>query len=242
MTKISDLRWRSALVEGFAVLLGITLAFSIDAWWDLRSQRLESAAYLYATRTELEANRRLIVQDLETIESWIAESAGYLNNVVAKGANPSYDAVRTMVWRTGPNQISPLLRAAIDDLISSGGVTLVESPELRRSIAQYIRVMERDAGEQEDVRQAFIQSVLPYHLEHASFAEYEWEEYVGVPATDTTFELDREAFVENRSYANLLISRMLGYANLRDSHKAVLANIDATLSLIDDLGFDGESE
>ncbi len=239
MTKISDLRWRSALLEGFAVLVGIVLAFAIDAWWDLRNQRIEGAANLHATRTELEANRQLIVEDLETIKGWIVESEGYLNDVVATGADPSDDAIRMMVWETGPNQITPLLRATLDDLVSSGGITLIESAELRRSIAQYIRAVEHDAGEQEDVRQAFIEFVLPYHLEHASFAEYDWEEYVGVAATDTTFELDREAFVENRDYANLLISRMLGYANLRDSHNSVLRSIDATLSLMNELGYAG---
>ena len=125
-------------------------------------------------------------------------------------------------------------------MVSSGGITLIESAELRRSIAQYIRAVEHDSGEQEDVRQAFLAFVLPYHLEHASFTEYDWEEYVGVATSDTTFELDQEAFVENRDYANLLISRMLGYGNLRDSHNAVLRNIDTTLSLMSELGHSGE--
>ena len=79
MTNVSDLRWRSALLEGFAVLVGIILAFSIDAWWDLRNQQIEGAAYLHATRTELEAKRQLIVEELETIGAWIAESECYLN-------------------------------------------------------------------------------------------------------------------------------------------------------------------
>ena len=92
------------------------------------------------------------------------------------------------------------------------------------------------------MRQAWIEFVLPYHLEHASFTEFDWEEYVGGFASVTTFELDQDAFVDNSDYANLLISRILGYANLRDSHNAVLTNIDATLSLMNELGYAGDSQ
>jgi len=42
MEGIGELKWRSAVVEGFAVLVGILLAFTIDAWWDQRSQQAEA--------------------------------------------------------------------------------------------------------------------------------------------------------------------------------------------------------
>jgi hypothetical protein len=230
---LSELRWRSALLEGTAVLLGILAAFGIDAWWDIESQQQDLQSYLTATRTELESNRELIFEDFQSLDAWTEQGKRYLDEVVAPAANPSYEEVREMVWETGPNQTTPLLRAAVDDLVSSGGISLIESAELRRSIARYIRALDRDAEEQEDVRQNFRQFVLPYHIEHASFSDYDWEQAVGVEQSDTTFELDLDAFVASRDYANRLVSRLLGYSNLRDTHDAVLKSIDETLRLLE---------
>jgi hypothetical protein len=229
----SELRWRSALLEGVAVLLGILAAFSIDAWWDLRSEQQDRRSYLVAIATELEANRELILEDFESLDAWIEQGTQFLDDVVALDANPTYDEVRNMVWETGPNQTTPLLRAAVDDLVSSGGISLIESAELRRSIARYIRALDRDADEQEDVRLNFQQFVLPYHIDHVSFADYNWEQAIGVEESETSFELDLDAFVENRDYANRLISRMLGYSNLRETHGDLLVAIDETLQLLE---------
>jgi hypothetical protein len=230
---LNELRWRSALLEGFAVLLGILAAFSIDAWWDLRSEQQDRRSYLVAITTELEANRELVLEDIRSLDAWIEQGKGFLDEVVAVGANPSYDEVRNMVWETGPNQTTPLLRAAVDDLVSSGGISLIESAELRRSIARYVRALDRDADEQEDVRLNFQQFVLPYHIDHVSFADYDWEQAIGVEESDTSFDLDFDAFVENRDYANRLVSRILGYSNLRETHGNVLVAIEETLQLLE---------
>lgn len=235
MVDSRELKWRSALLEGFAVMVGILLAFSIDAWWDLRTQREEAHAYLEAVRTELLENREILNEDLEMLRKWVSESEGFLNRVVAPNASPSYDEVREMVWQIGPDQTIPLLRVAVDDLISSGGVKGIDSAKLRRALAGYVRALDHDASEQDGVRQVFDRFVLPYHLDNGSFTEFEWEGYAEVDQSPVTFQLDPDAFVANRRYANLLISRMLGYSNLRDSHRDVVEEIDGTLALIDEL-------
>ena len=232
MTPGSTLQWRSALLEGFAVLVGILLAFSIDAWWDLRSQRLEGRSYLAAMRTELIANQSLVEEDLDSLRRWVDESRGFLETVVAPGAQPSYDEVSRMVWLTGPYRTHPLPRAALDDLISSGGFQSIENAELRRALASYQRALERDALEQEDVRDLFQQFVQLYHIEEGSFTEFPWEPYAEVPESAVTFRLPVEAFASNRVYANILIVRILDYSNLRESHREVLRQIDGSLQLM----------
>lgn len=215
------------------MLLGILLAFSIDAWWDLRTQNEEARAYVAAIRTELQANQEALGEELATISAWVSESEWYLNNVVSPDASPKYDQVREMVWKTGPDRTVPLARAAIDDLISSGGFQVIDSPRLRRSIADYIRALDEDADELQDVRDSFNQFIYPYHIQEGSFAEYDWEAYSELPESPVAFELNVQAFANNRVYANLLISRILEYSNLRDSHRNVLEKIEAVLALID---------
>jgi hypothetical protein len=229
-----DLKWKAAVLDGFAVLIGILLAFAIDAWWDLRSQNEEAQAYLDALETELLENRRIIDGDIELLRIWVAESHSYLEDVVSPSANPSYDQVERMVWRTGPAQTTPLLRAALDDLKSSGGLQSIKFAELRHAIADYDRKLDRDASELDDVRDNFREYILQYHIEYGSFTEFEWEEYAGVEESIASFEVDAEAFAANRTYANLLIVRILNYSNLRDTHLEVQEQIDRVLGLIPD--------
>ena len=233
MVAIKELRWRSALLEGFAVLVAILLAFGIDAWWDIRSERAEARAYIEAMRTELIANRETLREELDVLRGWMAESEQFLNTVVAPDASPSYDEVRKMVWETGPYRTTPLARAALDDLISSGGFQVIESAELRRVLADYERSLDRDAGEQQDIREFFNRFVLPYHVSQGSYTEFDWEEYAEIQESPVVFPFDVEAFVGNRTYANLLIARILEYANLRDAHRDVLEKIDQALALVD---------
>lgn len=232
MSENRDLKWRPAVLDGFAVLVGILLAFAIDAWWDLRNQDEEARSYLQALEAELIDNRRIIDRDFQFLQGWVIESRAFLEDVVSPEANPSYDRVSEMVWKTGPNQTTPLLRAAVDDLTSSGGLQTIRSAKLRRAIAQYVRTLESDAGELDDLRNNFREYVLQYHIEHGSFTEFSWEEYAGVEESSVSFELDYDAFAANRAYANLLIVRILNFSNLRDSHREVQAQIDQVLAQI----------
>ena len=234
MSPNQELKWRSAVLDGFAVLVAILLAFSIDAWWDLRIQDEEARAYLEALETELIENRKIIDRDFETLRNWVAQSRTFLEDVVSPKAEPSDEQVRRMVWETGPEQTTPLLRAAVDDLKSSGGLQAIRSAELRRAIAEYVRELDRDASELDDLRNNFREYVLQYHIQYGSFTEFDWEEYAEVDESLVSFELDREAFAANRTYANLLIVRILNYSNLRDTHREVRAQIDRVLTLISD--------
>lgn len=233
MAESGELRWRSALLEGIAVLVAILVAFSIDAWWDVRSQRVEASEYLEAIQTELLANRELLNSQLETLRRWMVESETFLNTGVAPGASPSYDQVSQMIWDTSPNRTRPVARAALDDLISSGGFRVIDSAELRRALADYERSLTRDTEQQDDVRVHHNRLVSPYHVGRGSFTEVPWEELVGLPESPVTFPLKVENFVGSREYANLLIVRILEYHDVRVAHAEVLEKIDKALGLLD---------
>ena len=219
-------------MDGFAVLIGILLAFAIDAWWDLRSQDEEAQAYLAALETELLENRRIIDEDLEDLRSWIAASRSFLEDVVSPSAKPSNEQVERMVWETGPWQTTPLLTAALEDLKSSGGLPSIESAELRRAIADYDRKLDRDVSQLNFMRDNFREYILQYHIQHSSFTETGWEGLAEVEESLVSFEMDTEAFAANRTYANLLILRILGYSSLRGTRVEVQTQIDRVLALI----------
>jgi hypothetical protein len=234
MARLRNIEWYRLGIEAAAIVVSILLAFWIDAWWDLRSQGEEARAYLAALETELLENRRIIDGDLEDLRSWVADSRSFLEEVVSPSAEPSNEQVKRMIWETAPRQTTPLLTAALEDLKSSGGLPAIESAELRRAIADYDRRLDRVASQLDFVSDNFREYILQYHIQHSSFTESGWEEVAEVEESLASFEFDTEAFAANRTYANLLILRILGYSGLRGAHIEVQTQIERVLALIRD--------
>ena len=110
----------------------------------------------------------------------------------------------------------------------------MEAPELRRALADYLRALDNDGSELEDVRDFFNLHILPYHIAEGSFTEFDWEAGLGLPESPVTFEMNTAAFAGNRVYANLLISRILEFGNLINAHRVLIDRIDVVLELMED--------
>ena len=202
------LRWRSALLEGMAVLLGILTAFAIDAAWDTRQERQRVESYLTSLVSELEANQNLIESDLERLREQMAATQAYIVDVVADPQGPvSQDSIRGMVSSMGPIRIQPAQRAAFDDLVS-GGLQAIEDGDIRRLILTYGQALDLDAIRQQSAQDWFENRAQPYDEAEADL--------IGMRAiygsgwagrNDVRFEIDPAAFVRNRRYGNLLAAR-----------------------------------
>lgn len=226
--------WVKALIEGGAVLAGILIAFGIDAGWDIRSERERERSYLVAVREELEGNRMLFQQDIIQLETWIKASYEHLTNIAAsRVAAADRNEILEMAWLTGPDRTSPPARAALDDLVSSGGFQILRSSELRRNLADYQRALERDREQHQVIREYFYRDVQPYHISHGSFVDFPMGERFGLDVADADFEVDPARFVSNRTYANLLVVRILEFRNLQGTHRDVLARIETVLTILE---------
>jgi len=84
MALMETLRWRSAVVEGFAVLVGILLAFGIDAAWDARAGGLSQIESVPLRRALSEYQRSLV--DDEVRQAAIITNFGRIRDyTVAEG-------------------------------------------------------------------------------------------------------------------------------------------------------------
>jgi hypothetical protein len=83
------------------------------------------------------------------------------------------------------------------------------------------------------VRDYFFNDVQTYHIAHGSFVDFDLGPGVDIDVSSIDFELDRAAFVANRTYANMLVVRILEFRNARNTHQAVIDRIDEVLTLVD---------
>ncbi len=69
----SEVRWRAIVVESMAVVASILLAFGIDAYWELRQERLAELEAMDALFIEMRGNRDSLAERIQRNE----ESAEY---------------------------------------------------------------------------------------------------------------------------------------------------------------------
>lgn len=230
--------WRHALLSGLGALVGILLAFGIDAWWDFRSDRGREAAYLDALRGEMVANRVSLTEHMRSRTEAIAIMRHYVETVSATDPRSgSLDTVTVMLTHIAPYFDYAPQRAALDDLVGSGGLQLIGSDSLRRALAAYEQALVLDRSMQDDLMTVWRMQISPYLTLHANWpVTTRINPRVAPDAKprdmDYPFVADLEAFYGNRTYANLLMVRMLTEQRVRRRQQEVILRIDALLSLL----------
>ena len=225
-------RWTGLLLEGLAVLIGVLLAFGVEAYGVHRQDRASEAAYIAALELELGANAQIVDDGLASTEERLAEASHYLLEVVHAPDDGRISApeVNQILRDISPFRATSYQRGALDDLLASGGLELVRSEDTRRAVLVYARVLEQEGIRQQAALDFWERQMSPYYYEHASFYDFlGWAERGGRPLPDA---LDIGAFVGARAYSNLLIERRVRDTNLRRAREALAAQIDSVLTLL----------
>ena len=232
---VQSLSWRSAFLQGLGVLLGILIAFGIDAAWDTRQDEERASNYLDALGSELETNRERYEGYLRELAAGVAEDAAGIRDIVF--ADGAVTSGQILEWQTGGAASFMTLpeRAALTDILSSGGITLIDDPAVRRLISRYAEKLDRQLLAQEDLVGLWRGRLVEYYERHSSIYDMvggvPWYDE-GLPVGLGSFELDVDAFVGNRDFANLLAHRSILAGEARRTTNELLAAIDELLTAL----------
>ena len=129
--------WFRMTAEGAAIVVSILLAFAIDAWWEGLREREEQREILQGLGEEFSTYENVLNGSLATnrrLEAHISRLLAWSNEdepVVAAAAADSVLLSLIMTPTFDPGQ------GARDALITSGRLELIESRELRNSLAAW---------------------------------------------------------------------------------------------------------
>jgi len=215
-------KWRNAALQGLGVLVGILIAFGIDAWWDGWVDRQREAIYLQALATELEYNEEGFAEFLGSIEANVQSNDDALELVATPQARASSEEIQAMAAAVGPVRPAIPETAALTDMLTSGGIGLTRDPVTRRLIARYARVLEQHREAQDALDDLWNGSLYEYFLRHGSL--------VDMPLTSGArrfehiggFTPDVGAFAGNREFANLLVYRGILLGGIERETRQVL--------------------
>ena len=232
-TTTGDMKIGPTVREILILVAGILIAFGLESWRDGRVERSEVRAELRSVQAELDENLPIIDRYIGWHQRSLAATEDMLDRL---GAGRDVEVPDSTVWGVGFTPSYDPLRGALDALISSGRLALVEDPELRQALAAHSGILQ-DARDEETRSRAYVDlqlgTVLSRSGDTARPQSVNWRDQ-GVPeelrsrATRITYSQELENHLARRRlFAILSIESLRG---VRDSVVDVSSRIDALLN------------
>jgi len=126
--------WRRLLGEFVVIVVGVLTALGVDQWAEARQQRVMEADHITRIEADLVADRRVLADRRNRAEAGLA----YLGELLAE--IPSDGQIDLAPYRdrwyryVGPAAPPMASTSAFDELISTGGLILIRSIELRTAL------------------------------------------------------------------------------------------------------------
>jgi hypothetical protein len=127
--------WLRVAVEGVVIVGSILLAFGIDAWWEALGRRDEARSAVVALTSDFEAVERQLDNFRAGNERTII-AIDSVADLLRGRTEPVEVPARLLAWVVRTPTPSPPT-GALDALLNSGSLALLEDPELGRALAAW---------------------------------------------------------------------------------------------------------
>jgi hypothetical protein len=142
MSATRSISWKRIVAEGAAIVVSILLAFAIDAWWTDKRERdevLETLAIVHSdfrrSLENLESRQVRSAAKLKSINQLLEASLASTSDLTEEGVD---SLLGDVTWYAVEHTVST---GALDSLVDTGGLRLVEDIELRRNLADWPRYL-----------------------------------------------------------------------------------------------------
>ena len=162
---LSRRRATDLFVEGVVIVVSILLAFSVEAWWAERGERLEEAGILENLRVEFtnagtQPDRYLFFHEvtLSSVDSILSSAREALTEERSRIEVPTIYLARAFIPPTYDPQ-----RGTLDGLTHSGHFGILRSEELRKALSAWPGLL-AEAAEEDDRSAAMVYERLDPRL------------------------------------------------------------------------------
>lgn len=221
---------RYALGEILLVVFGILIALQINNWNEDRKAQNKTNAYLVMLSDEIKTN----LGRLDLSQKFAEDHSAFRRNTLKELNSDSagaldIDTFNTLILSQGPFVKWELVRSSFDDLINSGAMENMRDSLLRNQIFSMEASFKRYENADKDVRIVWEQHIRPYNSEHSNVS---WLHAWGDESMKFNFKTDFEAFIHNRTYANMLSEIIIFIHNYVRAIEGIRKEFSATLENI----------
>lgn len=169
--------WTAIALDLVIVVLGVFIGLQVNNWNEARNERARERTYLERLRVDFDAN----VKTLETYVDGRRRDGQVLANLAVAlrdGGNPPTDqALQRPLCRWGAAPLPDLRQGTYNELVSSGGLSILRDEKLRILLADYSAAEDRSA---------YLSTLLPA-VQHAAAPLDEYRTWVVTGNLTATF-------------------------------------------------------
>lgn len=223
MKMVQEIPWKRIAVEAVAIIASILIAFTIDAWWQDRTDKIIEVKYLQALREDLMSSIDL----LDESEASQQRQVQYLESLLVTNSDTPYSEelrlwIEDGLWNVGTFQ--PQL-SALQDLEFSGQVQIIENQAIRRALASIRQKIDALGSTQRDFLVSQQTIIDPFLVDNFNLSYLILDR-----AANTEIDLSRLGTDEFQSRVAFKISLR---GEVRKSQDSVRRAFVETLELID---------
>jgi len=162
--------WPRILAEGFAIVVSILLAFGIQAWWELRSDRRAELVLLEGLRADFVANNDRIAEQLTFHGRLVGSAERLLADIRSRPVGTQVAVPDSALAAVLASPTYDPLTSTLDAALASGDIELIENTRVRETLADWRRVAADMRANELAVRDVVHNSVVPLLSEQARLA------------------------------------------------------------------------
>lgn len=241
VTNVQDIPWNRIAVEAAAIVMSILLAFAIDAWWDNRQDRAEEQRILVSLKAEFEQNLELI--DIEfSYRHAVVDSILKILDASVAPTTIEPEILDGLIGDLAWWQNIKYSRGAIDGLLQSGRLSLIENEELRRVLVSMPSQFDDTAGSELYDQDITRNVILPYLRTHSSLSQIANTAAKGRPGVWTSQASVAYPTAEPRDHTDLLreseflaivIQQLWDHTSAISAYESLQAALENGIRLID---------
>ncbi len=228
MADSTKIPWNTITIEAIAIVLSILLAFSIDAWWDGRKDRLEEREILAGLEVEFidlrERLERWALQNrngISFIEQFLSDSVSDMD-LQAVESTFLYASIVNVLDQGG----------AIDALLDSGRLEKIGDKDIRNRLLKWPDWLEDIHTNDLSARSYAIQEVIPFLSEHGFPRTVCPEESFYICSGPGAAPQSYVRLAEEVEFRAILINRRMWMQSIARDHENAREEADEMLGLI----------
>jgi hypothetical protein len=150
--------WTAIAIDLVIVVLGVFIGLQVNNWNEARTERARERTYLERLLVDFDAN----VKTLQTYVDGRRDDAQTLASLAVAlqdgGNSPTEEALQRPLCRWGAAPLPDLRQGTYNELVSSGGLSVLRDEKIRTLLADYSAAEDRSA---------YVSTLLPA-LQHAA--------------------------------------------------------------------------
>lgn len=233
--------WLRVVAESVAIVFGILLAFSINAWWEDRQNRGEEYQLLDNLRAELRSNLSRIELELSYRDE-VVESILKIFEAADGKASIEPQELDTLLGDITWWADADYARGVIEQITQGGKLSLVEGDELRQLLPSLPHLYELTRQIEADDKDITRNVINPFLSANAAFSQIANTLVKGRPGTGelpteplypTVSRRDHSYLLQNEEFQAILVRTHWDHLAAIDFLNALRETLEHGVELID---------